>query len=298
MIDVIAEKDRRFQLWRSLVNENLEDIEPQKLRHLRIYGGAQGIWVDKVHTASSEIGPEGAKVAILHTGRHYADDLSDDGVIYHYPKTTRAGGSRDAAEIQATKNAMTHGLPVFVILPGKMSQSRRSLKLGWVCDFDDENQQFLILFGDGQPPTYSKAEKETSPFQLIDTASQHKTTRASVRPGQQRFRFHVLEKYGCKCAVCNIRQPHLVKAAHIRGKAQKGSDDWRNGIPLCATHHEAFDAHFFCIDPSSGVIGCKPGLNPSDIGLSFDKIRLLKNSPHIDALNWRWEATQKEWKTE
>jgi hypothetical protein len=30
----------------------------------------------------------------------------------------------------------------------------------------------------------------------------------------------------------------------------------------------------------------------------FDKIRLLKNSPHIDALNWRWEATQKEWKTE
>src|SRR6266478_1858406 len=70
--------------------------------------------------------------------------------------------------------------------------------------------------------------------------------------GQQRFRFHVLAKYGPQCAVCSISHPQLLKAAHMRGKADQGCDDWRNGIVLCATHHDA-------------------------------------------SLNWRWEATLKDW---
>ena len=78
------------------------DIEPSQLREVGIYGGAQGIWVDKAHTAIPELAADGVTVAILHTGRHYADDLSEDGVIYHYPKTSRPP-ARDAAEVQATK---------------------------------------------------------------------------------------------------------------------------------------------------------------------------------------------------
>jgi hypothetical protein len=88
MVDVISERDRRLSLWHSISNEDLENIAPNQLRNIGIYGGAQGIWVDKTHTASPEIGPDGATVAILHTGRHYPDDLSDDGVIYHYPRTS------------------------------------------------------------------------------------------------------------------------------------------------------------------------------------------------------------------
>ena len=122
MIDAISERDRRLSLWHSLSKEPLDDIQPQRLRDLGIYGGAQGIWVDKTHTASPEIGNDGATVAILHTGRHYPDDLSDDGVIYHYPKTSRPP-ARDETEIQATKNSMIHHLPIFVILPGKISQA-------------------------------------------------------------------------------------------------------------------------------------------------------------------------------
>ena len=101
MIDVVSEKDRRLNLWHTISKERLDDLEPGRLRDLGIYGGAQGIWVDKAHTAGPEIGPDGATIAVLHTGRHYADDLSDDGVIYHYPKTSRPP-VRDAAEVQAT----------------------------------------------------------------------------------------------------------------------------------------------------------------------------------------------------
>src|SRR5262249_4542280 len=159
----------------------------------------QGIWVDKKTTGT--LARDGVTVSILHTGRHYPDDLSDDGVIYHYPTTNRSAG-RDAAEVQATKNAAALSLPIFAILPGTRSASKRSIRLGWVVDFDDENRQFLILFGKDEP-TYQSAPNADMPFSLTGGQAPGKTT-AKTRPGQQRFRFQVIAKYGCKCAVCAI----------------------------------------------------------------------------------------------
>jgi hypothetical protein len=51
-------------------------------------------------------------------------------------------------------------------------------------------------------------------------------------------------------------------------------------------------------DPNTGVIKRKPGIIPDDIGLKSEKLQTLKSAPQIDALNWRWEATQKDWKEE
>jgi hypothetical protein len=47
MSDVETERQRRLHLWRQIAQEqDLNSIEPQRLRALGIYGGAQGIWVD------------------------------------------------------------------------------------------------------------------------------------------------------------------------------------------------------------------------------------------------------------
>ena len=187
MSDVETERQRRLSLWHQIAQEqDLNSIEPQRLRELGIYGGAQGIWVDKLHTANPETGPDGVTVGILHTGRHYEDDLSEDGVIYHYPKTSRPP-ARDAAEVQATKNAMNHQLPVFVVLPGKESKARRSLKLGWVSDFDDENRQFLVLFAD-DPPKYTPAKAPDEPFHLLSTPNKKAAT-IMARRGHSGFDF-------------------------------------------------------------------------------------------------------------
>jgi predicted restriction endonuclease len=43
----------------------------------------------------------------------------------------------------------------------------------------------------------------------------------------------------------------LLDAAHVRAYRDKGSDDPRNGLVLCATHHRAFDKKLFAIDPST-----------------------------------------------
>jgi putative restriction endonuclease len=213
----------------------------------------------------------------LHTGRHYPDDLSDDGLIYHYPTTHRPSG-RDAAEVQATKNAAALSLPIFVILPGMSSAAKRSIRLGWVVDFDDENKQFLILFGERAPDYQAAASQETT-FVLTGGSTPRKTT-AKARPGQQRFRFQVLAKYGCKCAVCTISHPSLMKAAHICGKAHNGSDDWRNGLPLCSTHHDAFDAHLFTINPDNLAIETMPTISPASIGITTKSLTPIHQQPH------------------
>src|SRR5215469_9071585 len=144
MTDATQESDRRWRIWSVLKAENAANIQPQQLRQLGVYGGAQGIWVDKERT--SHVAKDGVTVGILHTGRHYPDDVSEDGLIYHYPQTNRPQG-RDAAEIQATKNSLELNLPIFVVLPGER-QTSRSVRLGWVRDFDDLTGQFLILFGE------------------------------------------------------------------------------------------------------------------------------------------------------
>ncbi len=232
---VADEFSRRVELWNQ-ISGIATNVEPGVLRSARIYGGAQGIWIDKAVTGPLSADGQGIAVSILHTGHHYPDDLQEDGLIYHYPTTNRST-ARDDGEIQATKNAGALALPMFVILPGKQTATKRSVRLGWVVDFDDENRQFLILFGD-RKPEYQVAPDKDMPFALTGGPTL-KTTTAKVRPEQQRFRFQVLAKYGCKCAVCSITHPNLIKAAHICGKAHHGSDDWRNGLPFCSTHHDA-----------------------------------------------------------
>jgi len=56
----------------------------------------------------------GVTVSVLHTGSSYPDDLANDGVIYHYPTTSRPPG-RGASEIEATKEAARLRLPIFVV---------------------------------------------------------------------------------------------------------------------------------------------------------------------------------------
>jgi len=228
------EHKRRKLLWEQLVQRDLGDLDPKLLRDLGVYGGAQCIWVNKARTGGCASSGAGVTVSILHTGKHYPDDLSDEGVIYHYPSTSRPPG-RDAAEVQATKEARNLGVPLFVILPGDRSLSRRRVRLGWVQDWDDALRQFLILFGSEQP-TIPLSPDPDDPFHLEDEQLRRRLGQIQVRAGQQRFRFSVLKRYGCKCAVCSITHPRLIQAAHIRGKAGLPPEKWsslRYGFEPC-----------------------------------------------------------------
>ena len=58
---------------------------------------------------------------------------------------------------------------------------------------------------------------------------------------QGKFRKEVLNAYDNTCAVCGIREPKVLRAAHIVPVVKGGSDDITNGLCLCTNHEIAYD---------------------------------------------------------
>jgi hypothetical protein len=252
------------------------------LNELRVFYGGRGIWVHKEVTGGIGSSPAGVTVGLLHTGSAYADDLHEDGVIYHYPQTSVPG--RDQAEVDATKAAMRLRLPVFVVsYPYRKAPTRR-VHLGWVEDSDDSGRRFLVSFADrlAQLPQVDDAQDFVA---VLSKPQKLQLTKA--RLGQQRFKFRVFKRYGDCCAVCDVRVPELLDAAHIISHQEGGTDDPRNGLVLCANHHRAFDRGLFAIEPSTLELRV-PTMDVSGLGLSRTHLRHLEHRPHQEALSWRW----------
>jgi putative restriction endonuclease len=289
--DVRRELEHRKGMWDSLLEAGGPNgVAPRVLRDVGIYGGAQGVWVDKSRTSSLTTDGTGVTVGLLHTGSSYADDLSDDGVLYHYPATNRPRG-RDQAEIDAVKAAGRLALPVFVITYPSPGSTVRDVHLGWVESWDDSLETFLITFGDN-PPSSPMTMPEDEPFRLVE---ERRAARRHVRArvGQQRFKFRVFQRYGERCAVCDITAPQLLDAAHLRPKKERGSDDPRNGLVLCASHHRALDARLFAIEPESlRICYTASESEPRSLRIEYPTLEHLPKKPHKDALEWLWNRWQ------
>jgi putative restriction endonuclease len=289
MATVEAERSRREGMWASLLAAGGPSGVPARmLREVGVYGGAQGVWVDTERTRGIN-GLGGVTVSLLHTGRHYADELSADGVLYHYPRTGRPPG-RDRSEVEATKAAGWLRLPVFVVTPG-IPASSRTVHKGWVEGWDDDVELFLVTFAE-ERPVQPPSEDGESPFVL--EAEVTRSSRSAVdRPNQQRFKFAVLKLYGPACAVCDLAVADLLQAAHLRRKAEGGSDDPRNGLVLCALHHLAYDRGLWAIDPSSLEVRALPGgPDAAQLRLTRGSVGHLPKLPHDDALRYAWSSWQ------
>ncbi|MEO8293708.1 MAG: HNH endonuclease [Actinomycetota bacterium] len=66
---------------------------------------------------------------------------------------------------------------------------------------------------------------------------------------QRVFRDRVLLAYERRCALCHLRHPELLQAAHIREDSEGGEPIVPNGIAMCSLHHSAFDASVLGIRP-------------------------------------------------
>ena len=73
---ITEEHRHRGELWQNIQNLDLGALDPIALRDLGIYGGAQGIWVDKRRT--SAFTPEGTGVTVGILGNYHLD------VVTHY----------------------------------------------------------------------------------------------------------------------------------------------------------------------------------------------------------------------
>jgi putative restriction endonuclease len=286
MVTVSAERAHCESVWTELQAEGGPlGVPPSLLHRLGIYRRARGIWTDTQRTRLAD-GASGITVGLLHTGEHHADELSQDGVLYYYPRTLRPG--RDRADIAATKAAGRFNLPVFVVTRGTPATTRNVHK-GWVEGWDDEAGLFLVTFAEAPPPLLP-SEDGDSPFVLEEEVT--KSSRSVVRrPNQQRFKFAVLKRYGPACAICDLGVVDLLQAAHLRGKGAGGSDDPRNGLVLCALHHLAFDRGLWAIEPTSLAVKLRPGgPDAKQLRLTRNSLKHLSKPPHKDALLSAWSA--------
>lgn len=287
---VKQEYARREQLWESLKQEGgPEDVSRGLLRQLRLYNGASGIFVHQEETKTLSA-PNGAAVSFMHTGKNYDDELSSTGLIYHYPRTNRAG--HDESEIAAAKAAYQSGLPVFVITPG-LSRTKRTVHRGYIEEVDDERGVLLVTFAEGElPPPPTKEELESA-FQATDEGEPDETySLRRNRPNQVRFAFQVFKRYGEVCAVCAVDVAGVVQAAHLVAKGKRGSDDPRNGLPLCANHHLAFDRGYWCMDPDLKLHAKADGPALGDLAIIRADLSHLAHLPHAEALSRVWTEWQ------
>lgn len=290
--DAAAERTRREQLWASLLAAGGPvDVQRNLLRDLKIYGGQAGIFVPNAETRTPAT-PKGIAMSFLHTGRHYDDELTATGVIYHYPTTARTG--HDKSEIEASHAAYRATLPVFVIGPGSKSTTRTVYR-GYIEDVDDKNKVLLITFTRAELPPPPTPSEVSEAFNLTDKSAAPSFSARRNRPNQVRFAFDVYKRYGTECAVCGLNVQGLLQAAHLLSKKDGGSDDARNGLPLCANHHLAFDRGYWCVDTDLKLHAQSNGPALFDLAIPRTDLTHLPRLPHQDALAkvWTdWKAKQ------
>ena len=175
---IATERARRFKQREQLIDQfdQTLGVPAKAVNELRIYYGGRGIWFNKETTKS--VADPGVAVGVLHNGTSYDDDLEDDLILYHYPRTDQPG--TDRSEIEATKNAHRLEIPVFVVVK---QGTLRDVHLAWVEDWDDNDETFLITFGeDPPPPPKTPQTEDDTPFN---------PTEPGVFPGQVSHLTHI-----------------------------------------------------------------------------------------------------------
>ena len=243
---------RRFDAWEALqASPNWPIVTPGEVRELGLYGGASGVWVDKERT--SNLIENGVAVGLLHTGKHYDDDVDETGILYHYPTTERPV-SRDANEIQAIKNAMLLGIPIFVI---ENFHGGKKVNLAWMNDFDDELRICVLTFH-------------------------------GIMSEQNKF--NILKRFKGKCLITGLDVTEMLDAAHIIPVASGGTEHPQNGLLLSASVHRALDAGLWAINPSTLRLETKNlGIDAKRMKLEIQDLKPYSKLLNSDALTFRYE---------
>ena len=201
----------------------------------------------------------------------------------------------------------------------KHGSTYRVLGLGLISNFDADADVFVVESIDRaaletvtetisdetlryEVQLYAQLTNRFQPF--VNEGSVTYTTTIPKR--DKAFREIIVRSYDYTCAVCGMkfRWNTLVEAtaAHIIPKHKNGTDDPRNGLSLCRTHHWAFDEGIFSLSENyeillSPVIPKAEGhdfplFTMEGVTLSLPASDLLR--PHSDAIRWHRENT---WRT-
>lgn len=204
---------------------------------------SQGIWKPRGLRAS---------LSILTTWtapgkrRPYDDDTGPDGLLRYKWR----GTDGDHWVNRGLRQAMHDRVPViwfWAVGPGEY------LPIFPIYLIDEEPalHQFVVAT-DGLQHLRPSLRTADSPAEEVMRSYIRREVDARVH--QKAFRGMVMRAYGEQCAVCSLRHPRLLDAAHIvEDKHERGIAAVRNGLSLCKIHHAAYDTGVMGIDPDLAV---------------------------------------------
>jgi len=138
-----------------------------------------------------------------------------------------------------------------------------------------------------------------------DYRRRYTTTQVRQRLHQQGFRERVLAAYHEQCALCRLRHPELLEAAHIIPDNEPGGEPIvPNGLSLCRLHHGAFDTYLLGIRPDYTVDVRRSVLDETDGPMLLHGLQGVHNQriwtprsaelkPDRDLLERRYERFRK-----
>lgn len=205
-------------------------------------------------------GPQGIfKPAVIRTGiplsitsvpvvagkqRPYDDEVNEEGfLLYRY-----RGDNPMHHENVGLRRAMRDQVPL-VYLHGILPGQYRPEWPAFVVGDDPSSLTFTVAVDDP-----AALRPDLTPG-VVDEARRRYVTRLVLhRLHQLDFRQRVLYAYQETCAVCRLRHPELLDAAHILpDRHPLGQPIVPNGLSLCRLHHAAYDRNIIGINPDLKV---------------------------------------------
>jgi putative restriction endonuclease len=121
---------------------------------------------------------------------------------------------------------------------------------------------------------------EREPVAIDDPIERRCAVRETrIRLHQARFRARVVPAYDSRCAICSLKEPRLLDAAHIVGDVELGgAATVPNGLSLCVIHHRAFDQNLVGVSPDY-VVHVSQRLLDDEDGPMLDVLKGFHRTP-------------------
>lgn len=169
-----------------------------------------------------------------------------------------------------------NGAPIFTIAPDFLADYISSLQAGNAINVSPGPTPLKTRVRAAGTSKHKKRvlkSVESLKSKIANLSNTEQETVIKTRVGQGYFRDLLINKYSCKCALCNISTEAMLRASHIKSWKQSTDAeklDENNGLLLCAHHDALFDKHLITFD-NSGNVQISPTLSTQeqmDLGLT------------------------------
>lgn len=173
----------------------------------------------------------------------YDDVESPDDGLLHY---AYRAGDPDAGDNRKLRNALHTRVPLLLFhkeIRGILTPVAPVYVIG-----DDPQRGYVTVALD-------EAFRFLSPDERMSPERRRYALRlARQRLHQPAFRTRVLVAYNSRCAVCELKYPALLDAAHIIPDGHpRGLPTVTNGLAMCKIHHAAYDQQMLAVTPDYRV---------------------------------------------